>query len=160
MSVMPTMPPPPAGQLQRHSLLNLKCLFWCVHQMGQQYNLNLVLHSLERGYLHPELADSHLGDNLGFLLETFGPDDLEAICTALGTMNASRESIDVGEKHFEVGHYLQSLDGFGAIAEESFGIICSVTPELRGIFYLDGGHLMESPFAPSDVRVIFGTYIN
>jgi hypothetical protein len=33
-----------------------------------------------------------------------------------------------------------------------------VTPELRGLFCLDGPHLMESVFAPSDVQVIFGAY--
>jgi hypothetical protein len=156
---MPLLPPPPAGQVQRQVLLNLKCLFWCVHQLGQQYNLNLVHHSLERGYLHPELANSHIGDNIQFLMDNLGEDELAAVCDALASMRGSRDSIDVDDKHFEIGHYIQAITSFGPIAEESYGIITSITPEMRGIFYLDG-HLMECEFAPSEVRVIFGTYIS
>lgn len=157
---MPLLPPPSAGQVQRQVLLNLKCLFWCVHQMGQQYNLNLVMHSLERRILHPELANSHLGDNIAFLLENVSEEDTEAVSDALAAMRASRAAIDIDDKHFEVGHYVQAIESFGPIAEESYGIICSVTPDMRGLFYLEGGHLMEAEFAPSDVRVIFGTYIS
>ena len=159
MSVTPTTPTQPR-QLRRQVLLNLKCLFWCLHELGQQYSLNLVLHSLERGYLHPDLADSHLGDNLEFLTTTFSGKDIERITHALGSMGRSRTSIDVGEKHFEVGHYVQAMSGFGPIAEGSYGIICAVTPELRGLFYIEDTDLMESAFAPSDARVIFGTYIS
>lgn len=157
---MPLLPPPSAGQVQRQVLLNLKCLFWCVHQLGQQYNLNLVLHSLERHHIHPELADSHLGDNIAFLLENISQDDIETICRALAGMRLSRAAMDVDDKHFEMGHYIQAIAGFGPIAEDSYGIICSITPDLCGLFYLEGGHLMEHEFAPSDVRVIFGTYIS
>lgn len=159
MAAMPTMPLP-AGQLQRKALLNLKCLFWCIHQLHRQYNVNLAVHSLERGALHPDVANSHLGDNLEYLLETFDEEDIPRLAHALERMSESRSSIDVGEKHFEIGHYVQSVAGFGTIAEGAYGIICSVTPDLRGLFYLEGGHLMESVFAPSDVRVIFGTYVS
>jgi hypothetical protein len=54
---------------------------------------------------------------------------------------------------------VQSLNDFGPIPAGTYGIISSVTPQLRGLFYVDGGHLIEVPFAPSDIRVIFGTYI-
>lgn len=150
---------PPTDQVDRKVLLNLKCLFWCIHELRQQYNLNLTLHTLEQGRLHPDLVDSHLGDNLSFLMETFEGDDLARLRHGLERITESRASIDVGDKHFEVGHYVQATGSFGPIAEESYGVICSVTPELRGLFYLEGGHLMESAFAPSDVRVIFGTHV-
>jgi len=95
-----------------------------------------------------------------FLLEHFDPEDLERLQSALSHIMESRDSIEVGDKEFMVGHYVQAVDDFGPIAADSFGIICSVTPELRGLFLLDGAHLMESPFAPANVRVIFGTYVN
>ena len=158
MTATPTQLPP-TRQIRRKVLLNLKCLFWCIHELRQQYNLNLTLHTLELGRLHPDLEDSHLGDNLSFLMETFEGEDLVRLRHALGRIFDSRASIDVGDKHFEVGHYIQAIGSFGPIAEASYGIICSVTPELRALFYLEGGHTMESAFAPSDARVIFGTYI-
>ena len=159
---MPAIPTAPiqTDRQRRRVLLNLKGLFWCLHQMRQNYNLNLVVHSLERGYVHADIADSNMGDNIKFLLETFEPEDLERIQSALSRILESKASVDVGEKHFEIGHYMQADRSFGPIAEDSCGIICSVTPQLRGLFYLEGGRLMESAFAPSDVRVIFGTYIS
>lgn len=159
MSSMPTMPAPAAGQQRRKVLLNLKCLFWCLHELEQSYNLNVVLHSIERRSLHPDIADSHLGDNLNYLMETLEEDDLPRIEDALSHTAQSRSWIDVADKHFEIGHYVQALKSFGPIAEDSYGIISSITPELRGLFCVDGIHLMESAFAPSDVRVIFGTYV-
>lgn len=147
------------GQQQRQVLLNLKCLFWCLHEMGQQYNLNLVLHSLERRTIHSDIADSHLGDILDFILLTYGDDGIECIQSGLKRMADSRSAMDIEGRHFEVGHYIQATDDFGPIAEGAYGIICSVTPQLRGLFFLDDHHLMESSFAPSNVRVIFGTYI-
>ncbi len=147
------------GQKQRKTLLNLKCLFWCLHERRQSYNLNLVLHSLERRAVHADIANSHLGDNLEFLLRNFGDEDVEKIQSALREMARSRSSVDVGEKHFEIGHYVQADYEFGPIAEGSCGIICATTPQLRGLFCLDDAHLMEAPFAPSDARLIFGTFI-
>ncbi|MBI3735835.1 hypothetical protein HY256_04900 [Candidatus Sumerlaeota bacterium] len=147
------------SQEQRQVLLNLKCLFWCLHEMRQHYNLNLALHSIERRVVHPDLANSHLGDILEFLLHTFSEDELERIQASLILMSESKSAVDVDDKHFEIGHYVQAVDDFGPIAEGAYGIICSVTPQLRGLFYLEEGHLMESAFAPSDARVIFGTYI-
>ena len=119
-----------------------------------------MLHSLEQRRLHADIVGSHLGDNLEYLMETFAAEDIGKIQEALVYLSQSEASIDVGEKHFEVGHYVQALGSFGPIVEGSCGIICSVTPELRGVFYLEGGHLMEASFAPSDVRVIFGTYVS
>jgi len=150
---------PEPRQDQRRILLNLKCLFWCLHELRQNYNLNLALHSLERRNIHPDIANSHLGDNLEFLLSTFTHDDIEHIQDALRLMSESRASVDIEHKHFEIGHYIQALTDFGPIAEDSYGIICSITPQLRGLFYLDGGLVMLSSFAPSNVRIIFGTYI-
>jgi hypothetical protein len=86
--------------------------------------------------------------------------DRHRILEALDSMTKSRPAIDVGEKHFEIGHYVQTEYDFGPIAAGSYGIICSVTPQLRGLFYFDGPHLMECAFAPSNVRTIFGTYIS
>lgn len=149
-----------AGQQRRQVLLNLKCLFWCLENMGRQYDLNLVKHSLELNYLHRDLEDSNLGDNIQFLMDHLEAADRQRILEALDHMSQSRPSVDVGGKHFEIGHYLQTEYDFGAIAEGSYGIICSVTPQLRGLFYFDGPHLMESAFAPSNVRIIFGTYIS
>ncbi len=159
---MPSIPLAPLqpGQQRRQVLLNLKSLFWCLRQLRHEYNINLVVHSLERRYLHPDIADSHLGDNIAYLMETLDEADLDHIIEALGRLGASQPAVDMGDKHFEIGHYIQAIGEFGAIAEEIYGIITCVTPELRGLFYLEGPHLMESAFAPSDVRVIFGTYIS
>src|SRR5262245_26337418 len=123
---------------QRKILLNLKCLFWCLHELRQNYNLNLALHSLERRTIHPDIANSHLGDNLEFLLDTFPSEDLEHLQHALSLMNDSKASIDIDYKHFEIGHYVQAITDFGPIAEGSYGIICAITPQLRGLFYLEG----------------------
>lgn len=151
--------PPSAEQEQRQSLLHLKSLFWCLHQLSEQYSVNLVLHSLERNALHPDLEFSHLGDNLQFLMEAFSPEDLAQLQGALEFQVKSRSEMDVGDRHFEIGHYVQAERSFGPIAEGSYGIICAITPQLRGLFYLEGDHLMGSSFAPSDVRVLFGTFI-
>lgn len=144
-------------QQQRRTLLNLKCLFWCLHQMRQQYNLNLAIHSLERRAIHPDIANSHLGDNLEYLASNFEPEDLDRLIAPLARLLESRPSMEVGGRHFEIGHYVQAIEDFGPIAAGSYGVICSITPQLRGLFVLEG-HLMESAFAPSNVRVIFGTY--
>lgn len=147
------------GQIQRKVLLNLKCLFWCLHELQQQYNLNLVLHSLERRAIHPDIVNSHLGDNLEYLLGTLESEDIEALQSALRHMADSRSMMEIEGKHFEIGHYVQAVDDFGPIAEGSYGVISSITPQIRGLFLLDGNRLMESTFAPSNARVIFGTYI-
>lgn len=159
---MPTLPTRPGSALvkRRQALLHLKSLFWCLHQLSRQYNLNLVQHSIERGSLHPDLDGSNLGDNIQYLLDTFDEHDRRHILDALRHQAHSRAAMDVAEKHFEIGHYVQAETSFGPIAEGSYGIICAITPQLRGLFYLDGDSLMTSAFAPSDVRVIFGTYVS
>lgn len=155
---MPTTSPDTLQQ-RRRALLNLKSLFWCLHELGERYSLNLVKHSLEHDSLHPEIAFSNLGDNLGHLMEVFEPGDRAHLLDALDYLPVSRSSVDIGSKHLEVGHYVQAERSFGPIAEGSYGVICSVTPKLRGLFCLEGLHLMESEFAPSNVRTIFGTYV-
>jgi hypothetical protein len=144
---------------RRKLLLHLKCLFWCLNQMQTRYNVNLVLHSLEHESIHPEIIDSNLGDNLRYLKDNLDPEDLERIGGSMRHLSQSMVALDMDEKHFEVGHYIQSLNDFGPITAGTYGVIAAVTPQLRGLFYLDGGHLIEAPFAPSDVRVIFGTYL-
>lgn len=144
---------------RRKLLLHLKCLFWCLNQMQTRYNVNLVLYSLDHETIHPEIVDSNLGDNLRYLKDNLEPEDLERISGAMGHLAQSTVAVDMGEIHFEVGHYIQSLNDFGPITADTYGVIASVTPQLRGLFYLEGGHLIEAPFAPSDIRVIFGTYI-
>lgn len=146
-------------QHRRKLLHHLKCLFWCLNQMQTRYNVNLVLYSLERQSIHPEIFDSNLGDNLKYLMENLEPEDLDRMGGAMRHLSESIGSLDMADKHFEMGHYVQSLEDFGPITAGSYGIISSITPQLRGLFYLEGGHLIEAPFAPSDVRVIFGTYI-
>jgi hypothetical protein len=143
----------------RKLLLHLKCLVWCLHQMQTRYDLNLVLYSLERHSLHPEIMDSHLGDNLNFLIQHLDLEDLSRLSDAMRHLPETLATMDIGEKHFEMGHYIQCLDGFGPISADSYGVITSITPQLRGLFLLEGAHLLEAPFAPSHIRVIFGTYI-
>jgi hypothetical protein len=147
------------GQVQRKILLNLKCLFWCLHEIRQNYNFNVVVHSLERGVIHPDIVDSHLGDNLEYLLESFAPEDVARIRQSLTRMMDSRTSLDIDGRNFTVGHYIQAMDDFGSIAAGSYGIISSITPQMRGLFLLEGTHLREEVFAPSNVRIIFGTYV-
>ncbi len=146
-------------QDRRKLLLHLKCLLWCLHQMHTRYDLNLVLYSLEHHYIHPEIKDSNLGDNLVYILKHIDSEDAHRLSEALGPLPQSVASMDIGDKHFEMGHYIQSLEDFGPITADSYGVITCITPQLRGLFYLDGGGLMESAFAPSAIRVIFGTYI-
>jgi hypothetical protein len=146
-------------QQRRKLLLHLKCLFWCLNQLQTRYNVNLVLYSLEHLSVHPEIADSNLGDNVRYLLDHLDLEDITRLSGAMGHLAHSIGSVDIDDKHFEVGHYIQSVEDFGPITAGAYGIIAAITPQLRGLFYLDGGHLMEVPFAPSDIRVIYGTYI-
>jgi len=100
-----------------------------------------------------------LGDNLQYLLTHLDHAELARIAETLDGLGRSIAAMDIGDKHFEMGHYIQSLNDFGPIRRGAYGVITAITPQLRGLFYFDGGHLYEAPFAPSDVRVIFGTYI-
>ena len=147
------------SEYQRRLLLHLKCLFWCLHQRQARYNLNLVLHSLEHQHTHPEIENSNLGDNLKFILEHLDPPNLTCLGQAISQLHESVGSQDISEKYFEIGHYIQTLSPFNHIGEESYGIITSITPQLRGLFLSPEGDLALSPFAPSDIRIIFGTYI-
>lgn len=149
----------PSLNERKKLLLHLKCLLWCLHQMQTRYDLNLVLYSLEHFRIHSEIRDSNLGDNLNYILSYIDPEDALRLGDALRHLPESIGSLDMGEQHYEVGHYIQSLDDFGTITAGAYGVITAITPQFRGLFYLDGGHLMQSEFAPSDVRVIFGTYI-
>jgi hypothetical protein len=145
---------------QRRLLLHLKCLFWCLHQMQTRYDLNLVLYSLEHQHIHPEIENSNLGDNVKYVLKHLETEDLLCLSDAMSHLPDSVGSQDILEKHLEMGHYVQTLRSFNQIRDESYGIITSITPpQLRGLFYTCDGHLVESPFAPSDVRVILGTYV-
>lgn len=145
-------------QAERKILLNLKCLFWCLHELDQQYNLNLTLHSLETKSPHADIQRSHLGDNLDYLIHALEPEELDRIQTALARIGASKSAMTIGDRQFIIGNYIQAVDDFGPIAAGSYGVISSITPEMRGLFLLDGNILMESIFAPSNVRIIFGTY--
>lgn len=142
----------------RRLLLNLKCLFWCLSQMRQHYDVNLVLFSLEHRSIHGEIRDSNLGDNLAFILERCGDRDLLQVAEALQRMGHSTPAREIAGKHFEMGHYVQALEDFGPITAGTYGIISCITPMLHGLFYLDG-RLLEAPFTPGKVRTIFGTYI-
>jgi hypothetical protein len=158
MVLIRTLPADAVSQ-RRILLLHLKCLLWCLHQMQPRYNLNVVLYSIEHGDLHPEVRDSNLGDNLAYLLAHLDPEDLGRLGESVADLGRSVGSMDIGDKHFEMGHYIQALNDFGPITAGSYGVITAITPQLRGLFHFDGDHLYEAPFAPSDVRVIFGTYI-
>lgn len=146
-------------QDRRKLLLNLKCLVWCLHQMSTRYNLNLVLYSLEHHVVHPEILDSNLGDNLHYLMNHLGSEDLSRVSAAIARVSQTLGSLEIDEKHFEMGHYIQAAHDFGPIREGSYGIISSVTPQLRGLFCMEDGHLIESVFDPEDARTIFGTFI-
>lgn len=146
-------------QQRRKVLHHLKCLFWCLNQLQTRYNINLVLYSLEHLSVHAEIADSNLGDNVRYLLDHLESEDLSRLSGAMRNMGQSIGAMAIDDKQFEMGHYVQSLDDFGPITAGTYGIISSITPQLRGLFYLEGGHLMEVPFAPSDIRIIYGTYI-
>ncbi len=143
----------------RKLLLHLKCLFWCLHQMQTRYDLHLVFHSLERHQIHPEIADSNLGDNLAFLMEHLQDPDLKVLAVALRDLSESIAVVDIAGKHFEIAHYLQSLEPFGPIQPGTYGIISRISPQLHGLFVTDGNHLIETPFPPAVVQTIFGTYI-
>ncbi len=157
MSV-PTAPVRQSRQT-RKILLNLKCLFWCLHQLQTRYDLNLVLQSLERRAIHPEIADSNLGDNLTYLLDHLAPEDLPRLAEAIDGLPLSAGSTDIMDKHFEIGHYIQSLTDFGPIRSGTYGIISAVTPQLRGLFLVEGDSLIEAPFPPESTQTIFGTYV-
>jgi hypothetical protein len=147
-------------QQRRRLLLHLKCLVWCLHQMQVRYDLNLVLYSLEHRSIHSEIANSNLGDNLTYLLEHLESGDCERLSHALGNITETVGSLDVGDKHFEMGHYLQALNDFGPVPAGAYGIISNITPQLRGLFFVDRtGQLIERTFSPADIRTIFGTYI-
>lgn len=159
MNRMSTIPTHALQPSRRRLLLHLKCLLWCLHQVQTRYDLNLVLYSLDRGLLHTEIRDSNLGDNLQYIIDHLAEEDRRRLSGALRHIGESDACIDIGDKHFEVGHYVQSLRDFGPIAADSYGVITGVTPHFRGLFHVGDGRLMESQFAPSAVRVIFGTYI-
>lgn len=141
-------------------MLHLKCLVWCLHQVTQRYDRNLVLYSLEHKRVHPEIADSNLGDNVAYILTHLPAEDLPTVARVIQGLNDSVAEQDISEKHFSIGHYLQAQADFGPVKAGSYGIISAITPQLRGLFYLDDdGHVVETAFGPSNVGVIFGTYI-
>ena len=127
--------------------------------MDTRYNLNLVLYSLEHRHVHSEIRDSHLGDNLNYLLNNLDPLDMLRLGEAMRHLHHSITMRDLDDKHFEIGHYIQSLRAIGPIAPDVFGVVISISPHLQGLFLLDGERLLESPFDPADVRTIFGTYV-
>ena len=128
--------------------------------MQTRYDLNLVISSLERQSVHPEISDSNLGDNVHYLLEHVGdPVDLGRIGEALEKLPSTIGSLDLDDKHFEIGHYVQAIHGFEQIQAGSYGVISCITPRMRGLFWVGEGQMVESPFDPDDIRVIFGTYI-
>lgn len=141
-------------------MLHLKCLVWCLHQVTQRYDRNLVLYSLEHRRVHPEIADSNLGDNVAYILQHLPGEDLPIVASVIQGLNDSVAEQDISDKHFSIGHYLQAQADFGPVRAGSYGIISAITPQLRGLFYNDEtGRIGEVPFGPSNVGVIFGTYI-
>ncbi|MCE5229831.1 hypothetical protein LLG95_09575 [bacterium] len=148
-----------ATDQRRKILHHLKALVWCLHQMQTRYDLNLVMYSLDHHEIHPEIRDSNLGDNLAYLIDHLEPEDQTRLSETVRRLPESIGSMDIMDNHFEVGHYLQAKRRFGPVAEGHYGIIASITPQLRGLFYLEDGHIANVPFDPSAVRCIFGTYI-
>lgn len=146
-------------QLTRKILLHLKCLFWCLHQMHTRYDLNLVLYSLEHRSIHPEIKDSNLGDNLAFLMEHLEEKERLRLAEALQKTPESIASMDISDKHFELGHYIQSMADFGPIKAGTYGIISCISPQLRGLFLIEEQCLIEIPIPPATIQTIFGTYI-
>ena len=92
-------------------LLHLKCLLWCLHQMQTRYDLNLVLYSLEHFHIHPEISDSNLGDNLDYILSNIDSEDALRLGDALCHLPESVGSLDMDDQHYEMGHYIQTLEG-------------------------------------------------
>jgi hypothetical protein len=129
--------------------------------MQTRYDLNLVLYSLERRDLHPDIRDSNLGDNVAFLMEHLENEDLARACGAMSRIPDSAGSLDVGEKHLEIGHYIQAARDFGPIRAGTYGVISAISPCPHGLFLVKGvdSLLMEAQFDPRDVSTIFGTYV-
>lgn len=145
----------------RYLLFHLKSLFWCLHQDGMHYNLSLVLSALMTRRIPPQIENSNLSDSLGVLLSQLDAENLYCIASALSSMTNSAASIELGERHFEIGHYLQCITAIGPITAGSYGIVSCTTPQLRGLFYVTQGHseIHELLIAPFQVRTLFGLYV-
>lgn len=148
-----------ATDQRRKILHHMKALVWCLHQMQTRYDLNLVMYSLDHHEIHPEIRESNLGDNLTYLLDHLDPEDQVRLSETVRRLPESISSMDIVENHFEIGHYIQAKRPFGPVTEGQYGIIASISPQLRGLFLLEDGHIANMAFDPSAVRCIFGTYI-
>jgi hypothetical protein len=129
--------------------------------MQTRYDLNLVLYSLEHRELHPGIRDSNLGDNVTFLLQHLEDEDIARVCGTMSRLPESVASLDLADKHLEIGHYIQATRDFGPIKADTYGVISAISPHPHGLFVLegDGSRLIEAAFDPADVRTIFGTYV-
>jgi hypothetical protein len=144
----------------RKLLLHIKSLVWCLNKAQQQYNVTLMTASLENGSVIDALRDTNLGDNLAYLLSTLPPGrDIQTLIGCLRQVPASAPAHHIGEMHYEVGHYLQTLENVNNVPKGSYGIISFLGDQTKGLFYVEKKGLVETLITWPSVKVIYGTRI-
>ncbi len=144
----------------RKLLLHIKSLVWCLNKAQQHYNLTLITASLENGRVIDALRDTNLGDNLAYLLSTLTDRrDIQTLIGCLQRVPASTSARQIDDMHYEVGHYLQTLEDVDDVPGGSYGIISFLGGKLKGLFYVENKGLVETVISTSNVRVIYGTRI-
>lgn len=144
----------------RKLLLHMKSLVWCLNKAQQHYNLTLITASLENGTVIDALRDTNLGDNLAYLLSALTDRrDIQTLIGCLKRVPASSPARQINDMHYEVGHYLQTLEDVNNVPKGSYGIISFLGDRIKGLFYVENTGLVETVISTSNVRVIYGTRV-
>jgi hypothetical protein len=144
----------------RKLLLHVKSLVWCLNKAQQHYNLGLITVSLESGKVIDVLRDTNLGDNLAYLLSTLTDRrDIETLIGCLRRVPDSAAARHINDMHYEVGHYLQTLEDVDNVPRGSYGIISFLGGKIKGLFYVENKGLVETVISPSSVKIIYGTIV-
>lgn len=151
-------------------LLHIKALIWCLGKASERYNLVTIEEALRQRKIPLSLMHSTVGQNLSFILR-FLPVEAE-VETLIRALETAVDDIQLrgGQKPeikhplgtivCEVGHYLQALEDIsGGVPQGTYGVLCALSNNLKGLFYVQAQGLKLVEFSPEKVRFIFGTTI-
>lgn len=140
---------------------HIKCLVRCLRWDCEKYDIGLIVSSLEKRNVSPDIADSPLGKNIKYILENLADGDIKTLLKSLKDVSPRKAVLAKAlREQDEVGNYVKAVKGAKSVPPESYGIIFKKTDKLFGLF-LDSSTdtLFIKEVVLSDVNFIPGKNI-
>ncbi|MFB3788441.1 MAG: hypothetical protein ACE15F_18945 [bacterium] len=144
----------------RNFLLYLKALIWSIFVSYTNATVCAIVNCLREGRVgdeYPEFKDTHLGESLRFIIQSFPrPEDRTLLADALEKVKSSQASMVYRNMVIEVGHYVTAVEPIGNVPSHSPGVVhCLEAGLISVVFYKPDGTLTVHRVRPFQIMPVY-----